>query len=85
MAARNRQRGIGWSDNVRSRIQAGNLVTRLNGIASGAVKGDPKMLAVQVNAARVLLAKALPDLSSVTMENGGDGPFRVIIEKLPPK
>lgn len=86
MAARNRQRGIGWSDNVRARIQAGNLVTRLIRIAEGGeAKIEPKRLAVQVNAARILLAKVLPDLSSVTLENGADGPFRVVIEKLPPK
>lgn len=85
MAARNRQRNESWADSVRKRIQASNIVTRLHGIAEGKITGDPKRLAVQVRAGQVLLAKALPDLSSVTWANDGDGPFRVVIEQLPPK
>lgn len=85
MAARSRQRNESWHESVRKRIQASNILTRMHGIAEGKITGDPKRLAVQVRAGAVLLAKVLPDLSSVTMTNDGEGPFRVIIEQLPPK
>lgn len=67
---------------VRAQIQATKLVQRLQAIADGTAKVDPKLVAVQVQAAKVLLAKTLPDLSSVALTDGDGGPLKVVIQKL---
>lgn len=61
---------------TRQKIQTSQLINRL----MGHVKGDITMDASQVNAAKILLAKSLPDLSTVTLE-GGSMPLRVVINK----
>lgn len=61
MAARNRP---GLSENTRQRIQSTMLVKRL----MDHVLGKCDLSATQVQAARVLLNKTLPDLSAVEMD-----------------
>lgn len=59
MAARKQR----WHpDEVRQRIQASQLINRLT---KHALSKSPIMDASQVNAAKALLAKVLPDLASV--------------------
>lgn len=65
MAARIRPQ---HQDEVRAKIQASQLVNRLNNIAMGKVAADP----VQVSAAKALLNKVLPDLKAMEM-TGADG------------
>ena len=64
MAARIRKQ---HQDEVRSKIQASQLVNRLHKVAMGEVEADP----TQVSAAKALLNKVLPDLKAV--EVGGSG------------
>ena len=65
MAARLRPR---HQDEVRSKIQASQLVNRL----SNHVFGKVELSATQVRAAEVLLRKCVPDLSNVEL-TGKDG------------
>ena len=70
MAKRNR---AGLSENTRTRIQATMLVKRLE----DHVLGKCDMSATQVQAARILLNKALPDLQAIQHNADPDGaPFR---------
>jgi len=62
----------------RARIDQGMLLTRLHGHAKGAVEMTP----TQISAAKILLAKCLPDLSSVEMTGAGGGPLTITINKL---
>lgn len=72
MAARTRR--IQHTDEVRKRIQTSQLVNRLTSHALGKVK----MEATQVQAARVLLGKTLPDLQSVEHSTDPQKPVMVV-------
>ena len=65
MAARNR---VGLSEYTRQRIQSTVLVKRLSDHAVGKCE----MSATQVQAARILLGKSLPDLQAIE-HSGKDG------------
>lgn len=56
-----RKKGYRHIDETRAKIQASQIINRL----SKCVKGEIELSAVQVNAAKILLNKVLPDLSSV--------------------
>lgn len=60
-------------DEVRKKIQASQLINRLTAHANAAA---PLMDASQVNAAKILLSKAIPDLSSVTIAGDQDNPLK---------
>lgn len=62
MAARTKK--IRHDENTRLKIQAAQLINRLQGHANGTVELSP----TQVRAIEVLLRKTLPDLSDVRME-----------------
>jgi hypothetical protein len=56
----------------RARIRAGGIISRMNKIALGKLDSvDPKDLAVQIAAGKVLLAKVLPDKQSMDVTSGG--------------
>jgi hypothetical protein len=63
------------NERARERIRVARLLTIADEIAEGA-KGDPKRLAVRLQACTLLLRKTLPDLSSVDLTSGGE-PFVV--------
>lgn len=63
-------------DDVRSKIQASQLVNRLT---DHALKGV-EMSMSQIQAARILLGKSLPDLQSVEHMGEGGGPVHQKIE-----
>lgn len=65
-------------DAVREKIKTSQLINRLT---DHALSDEPIMDASQVNAARALLGKVLPDLKAteVTGENGGPVQIKVII------
>lgn len=69
MAARIRKQ---HQDEVRAKIKASALVTRLHNIAMGEVVADP----TQVSAAKALLNKVLPDLKAVEVTNDEDNPIQ---------
>ena len=62
-----RKAGFRHHEDTRKAIQAKQLINRLT---KHAMADEPLMDASQVNAARTLLNKVLPDLSAVEMEHG---------------
>lgn len=58
-------------DDVRSKIKVSNLITRLHKYAEGELS-DEDISPNRLNAIKLLLSKALPDLSSIEM-TGADG------------
>jgi len=62
-------------DVVRQKIQASQLINRLteNALSDGEI-----MTASQVNSAKILLGKAIPDLSSVQVGGDKDNPVNVV-------
>lgn len=71
-----RKAGFRHNDRTREKIKAAQLINRLmNHIEAD----DPIMDASQVNAAKVLLNKVLPDLKAVEHTGEGGGPLSVAI------
>jgi hypothetical protein len=64
-----RKPGFRHNEETRAKIQASNLIIRLY---EHVMASHPIMDATQVNAAKALLNKVLPDLSAVTMEHSGE-------------
>lgn len=75
---RGRSAGYRQPDRMRGRIQTGMLITRLHRITKGLVPGSPPQLMVQVAAAKVLLAKSLPDLQTVELTGDADRPLVIL-------
>ena len=61
-----RPRGIVHDQNTRDKIQAAQLINRLY----GCVMGEVELSSQQVNAAKTLLNKVLPDLQAISLEGG---------------
>ena len=73
---------IKHSDEVRAKIQASQLINRLQAHIDGKVSLSP----TQVRGIEILLRKSVPDLSRVEMSgpNGGDIPTSVTITHVKP-
>lgn len=56
---------------VRSRIQASQIINRL----TKHINGELQLEATQVNAAKILLSKSVPDLSSIELKGNPDQPL----------
>jgi hypothetical protein len=69
-------------DDARARIQVGRAVETVQKIMGGEIVGEPAMLNVRLAAAKTLLQKTLPDLSSVEMTGEGGGPLTITINKI---
>lgn len=70
-----RSAGFRHNDTTRAKIKAGVLIDRL----TKHIQSDkPLMDASQVNAAKALLNKVLPDLSSVQLSGEGGGPIKFV-------
>ena len=76
MAARLRKT---HQDDVRSKIQVSNLITRLTKFANGELT-DEDISPNRLNAIKLLLAKALPDLSQVQHIGDKDHPIEHSVE-----
>jgi len=74
MAARLRKT---HQDDVRSKIQVSNLITRLTKFANGELT-DEDISPNRLNAIKLLLSKALPDLSSIQLTGDKDNPIEVV-------
>ena len=70
-----RKAGFRHIDETRAKIKATQLINRLQLHATSA---KPIMDASQVNAAKTLLNKVLPDLSSVVLGGDDDHPLEVV-------
>jgi hypothetical protein len=66
-----RRLNLSHDEETRRKIQTTQLINRL----MGHVNGEVPMENSQVKAAQILLAKALPDLSTVTMKGDADNPL----------
>jgi hypothetical protein len=75
---RGRHAGYRQPDRIRGLIQTLALLRRLNKISKGRVAGTPAHLAVQVQAAKVLLAKSLPDIQNVIVSGDADAPLVIL-------
>jgi hypothetical protein len=64
------------SDEIRAKIQASQIINRLE----DHISGKAGMSATQIQAAKILLAKSVPDLSSVTHSGDADDPVKVKVE-----
>jgi len=69
-----RKTGFVHNQKTRDAIKASQIVNRLMGCVTGKVE----MNAQQVNAAKTLLNKVLPDLSSVVMTGEDGGPIQTL-------
>ena len=67
-------------DDVRAKIKVSNLLTRLHKYADGELS-DEDISPNRLNAIKILLAKALPDLSQVSITGENGGPLVVEIVK----
>jgi len=61
----------------RERIKGGELITRLQSNALGMLK--PPMTADQINSARILLNKALPDLRMLDIDLNATGDLNITV------
>lgn len=61
-------------DDVRAKIQASQLVNRLQSHVDGKTELSPS----QIKAAEILLRKSLPDLSAVTLATDPDNPLQTV-------
>jgi hypothetical protein len=78
MAARLRKT---HQDDVRLKIKTTELINRVQDYALGILE-DSDVSSNRLNAIKLLLAKALPDLSSVTVEGPGDDGEHTIVRKI---
>jgi hypothetical protein len=74
MAARLRK---DHQEDVRTKIQVSNLITRLQKYANGELS-DEDISPTRLNAIKLLLAKTLPDLSTVTVKNEEGEEFKTV-------
>lgn len=77
MAQTNATSRIEWQNATRQKIQASSVLNRL---VNHVLADEDVMSASQVNAARVLLNKVLPDLKAVEVSTG-EGGLLVTLEK----
>ena len=76
MAARKMK--LKHQDDVRAKIQVSNLITRVNKYAMGDLTDDD-ISPNRLNAIKLLLSKALPDLSSVQHTGDAQNPINHVI------
>lgn len=76
-----RKAGYRHSDDTRSAIKATQLINRLH---KHTMAAKPIMDASQVNAAKTLLNKVLPDLKAIEVAGEGGGPLVVEIKRFAP-
>lgn len=81
-AAMAKRKQLWHPDDVKKRIQASQLINRLT---DHALSDQPIMDASQVQAARALLNKVVPDLKAVEHSGNADNPIRTVgrIELVP--
>lgn len=80
MAARLRKN---HQDDVRAKIKVSNLITRVQKYADGTLS-DADISPNRLNAIKLLLAKTLPDLSSIelTGKDGGPVEFQEVVRRV---
>lgn len=74
MAARKNK--IEHDDKTKERIRASQLLNRLNKCA----KGEIEMSRVQVQAAKIVIGKVIPDLKAIELSNKDGQPFKIVAQ-----
>jgi hypothetical protein len=74
MAARKRK--VTLSDNWKDGIRASNVMRRLYDHCNG----DTEMSMSQINAAKIILSKIVPDLARTELTGDEDKPLRTVIK-----
>lgn len=74
MAARTNK--INHDDKTKRLIQASQLINRLISHANGEIE----MTQSQVNAAKIVIGKAIPDLKAVEISGDENKPLRMVVE-----
>lgn len=78
-------RKAGYTHNkaTREKIQAANIIHRLQ----SCINGDVELTATQVNAANILLKKVIPDLASIQHSGDQENPIKAVttVELVPVK
>lgn len=75
MATRGRPMGRLHQDDVRAKIQVGQLIKTLQKQADGE---GPDLTQPRLKAIEILLRKSLPDLSAIELTGADGGPVRVV-------
>jgi hypothetical protein len=83
MAQRGRPMGRLHQDDVRAKIQVGQLLKTLERQALD--PEAPELSVSRMKAIEILLRKSLPDLSAVTVSGDKDNPLQVAWPVAPPK
>lgn len=68
-------------DKTKARIRASQLLNRLTQCANGEVE----MTSAQVQAARIVIGKVMPDLKSVELSGNENQPVRIAFSWMPSK
>lgn len=71
-----RQAGFRHNEDTRNKIKAQQLINRLQKHVDAP---KPLLDASQVNAAKALLNKVLPDLKAVEVSGDGDNPLQLVV------
>jgi hypothetical protein len=74
MAARKRR--VALSDDWKANIRAAQIMNRLH----GHVMGEVELSQTQINAAKIILAKILPDLAQTTLASDSANPPKIVVE-----
>lgn len=72
-----RTAGFRHNEDTRAKIKAQALINRLQAHVDS---DEPILDASQVNAAKALLNKVLPDLKAVEVSGNEDAPLRLVVE-----
>jgi hypothetical protein len=67
------------TDEIRLKIQVSQLINRVNAYAMGELS-DEEVSPNRLNAIKLLLSKALPDLSAIELTGEDGGPVKIIGE-----
>lgn len=67
---------------ARAKIQVGTIIGFMNAIVNGSDQSEPARQTARIAAARLLLAKALPDMSQVDVNSQVEGTITITINKI---
>ena len=76
MAARKRK--VVLSDDWKEGIRVSSIMNRL----TAHINGENEMSATQINAAKIVLSKLVPDLARSELTGEGGGPVRIVADAL---
>jgi hypothetical protein len=70
------------ADDARAKIQVGRAIETVQKMLHGEIVVEPALMNARIAAAKLLLSKALPDMSSVEISGEDGGPLQININKV---